>query len=240
MNQDEASEIVSKILLADKVIHTQQLDVPWVPPSDPIFKKNLEKLAMLSNEGSIQAAESVQEKNLAESNAKSQTELDAEGSQMAGSETGKDMSANRIKYEKIKNVFRMLIDEAEYLIDDRSLEKCRTLPPKQQFAIKIDSIRKSLGIENMEDVELLVDVLYEFEPKYQKEQDEAWAKQQLELEQQAQEGNTNFQKEPPTKPPLEEHEESAQKDPTVLTLNPDNLVLALEDFHQRREDLAIQ
>lgn len=126
-----------------------------MPPADPIFKNNLQKLALQSgNDGSIQAAESVQEtKGLAESNAKSNNELDgAENSQMAGSEAGKDMSANRVKYEKIKNVFKMLIDEAEYLIDDRTLEKCRSLPAKQQFSLKIDSIRKSLGIENMEDV----------------------------------------------------------------------------------------
>jgi hypothetical protein len=128
--------------------------VPWVPPADPIFKNNLQKLALQSgNDGSVQQAESVQEtKGLAESNAKSNNDLDqaAETSQIAGSE--KDMSANRVKYEKIKNVFKMLIDEAEYLIDDRTLEKCRSLPAKQQFSLKIDSIRKSLGIENMEDV----------------------------------------------------------------------------------------
>lgn len=128
--------------------------MPWVPPADPIFKNNLQKLALQSgNDGSVQQAESVQEtKGLAESNAKSNNDLDqaAETSQIAGSE--KDMSANRVKYEKIKNVFKMLIDEAEYLIDDRTLEKCRSLPAKQQFSLKIDSIRKSLGIENMEDV----------------------------------------------------------------------------------------
>ena len=128
--------------------------MPWVPPADPIFKNNLQKLALQSgNDGSVQQAESVQEtKGLAESNAKSNNDLDqaAETSQIAGSE--KDMSANRVKYEKIKNVFKMLIDEAEYLIDDRTLEKCRSLPAKQQFSLKIDSIRKSLVIDNMEDV----------------------------------------------------------------------------------------
>jgi hypothetical protein len=28
------------------------------------------------------------------------------------------------KYEKIKNVFKLLIDEAEYLVDDKAMEKC--------------------------------------------------------------------------------------------------------------------
>jgi len=208
MNHDEALNIVGKIMLADKVIHTQQLDVPWVPPSDPIFKNNLQKLALQTgNDGSVQA-ESVQEaaKGLAESNAKSNNELD--GGVEGASEAGKDMSANRIKYEKIKNVFKMLIEEAEYLIDDRTLEKCRSLPAKQQFSLKIDSIRKSLGIENMEDVQLLVDTLYEFEPKYQREQKAAWDKQIEELEKQAADSGLPLQP-LPSKPLADDLEESA-------------------------------
>jgi len=35
-------------------------------------------------------------------------------------------------------------------------------PIKEQFTIQIDSIRKSLGIDNMDDVELLVLTFYEF------------------------------------------------------------------------------
>ena len=43
---------------------------------------------------------------------------------------------------------------------------------KEQFSIKIDSIRKSLGIENMEDVQLLVDIFYSFEAQHQKDIEE--------------------------------------------------------------------
>ena len=60
------------------------------------------------------------------------------------------------KFEKIKNVFKFLIDEAPYLIDNKSFEKCEGKSLKEQFAIKIDAVRKSLGIDNMDDVELLV------------------------------------------------------------------------------------
>lgn len=76
----------------------------------------------------------------------------------------------------------MLIDECEYLIDERAFERCMGAPVKEQFSIKIDSIRKSLGIENMEDVTLLVDIFYQFEGKYQKEVDEKFAKEMAELE----------------------------------------------------------
>jgi hypothetical protein len=52
------------------------------------------------------------------------------------------------------------------LIDDRSFERCEHASAKEQFSIKIDSIRKSLGIENMDDVNLLVDTFCEFEAQY--------------------------------------------------------------------------
>jgi len=60
----------------------------------------------------------------------------------------------------------MLMEEAEYLIDDRAFEKCESASSKEQWQIKIDGIRKSLGIESMEDVDLLIKIFYEFESDF--------------------------------------------------------------------------
>lgn len=75
----------------------------------------------------------------------------------------------REKYDKIKNVFKLLIDEAPFLIDDNCFDKADGKSPKEQFALYIDSIRKALGIASMEDVDLLVEVFYGFEGQYEKE-----------------------------------------------------------------------
>lgn len=64
----------------------------------------------------------------------------------------------------------MLIEDAEYLIDDRAFERCESATLKEQFSIKIDSIRKSLGVEEMRDVDLLVKIFYEFESNHQRDQ----------------------------------------------------------------------
>ncbi len=40
---------------------------------------------------------------------------------------------------------------------------------KDQFTISIDSIRKSLGIDSMDDVELLVTTFYEFSDRHKRE-----------------------------------------------------------------------
>lgn len=37
MNSAEALALAEKIMHSDKVIHIQQLNIPWKPPSDPIF-----------------------------------------------------------------------------------------------------------------------------------------------------------------------------------------------------------
>jgi hypothetical protein len=71
-------------------------------------------------------------------------------------------------FHKVKNVFEILINEASFLIDEKAIIMSEGKSKKDQSLIKIDSIRKSLGIESMDDVHLLVDTFYEFGPKKMK------------------------------------------------------------------------
>jgi hypothetical protein len=80
----------------------------------------------------------------------------------------KNENTTREKYERMKQVFRFLIEEAPYLIDDKASERCQGVDAKESLKIRIDSVRKSLGIEDMADVELLVDVLYRHQEKHEK------------------------------------------------------------------------
>ena len=59
-------------------------------------------------------------------------------------------------------MFKLLITECPFLIDDKALVESADMAVKEQFTVQIDSIRKSLGIDNMDDVELLVLTFYEF------------------------------------------------------------------------------
>lgn len=70
---------------------------------------------------------------------------------------------------KIKNVFKMLINECPFLIDDKAWTESQGKAVREQFTIQIDSIRKSLGIDNMDDVELLVTTFYEFSDRHKQE-----------------------------------------------------------------------
>lgn len=72
----------------------------------------------------------------------------------------------------MKQVFRFLINEAPYLIDEKALERCQGESPKEQLKIKIDSIRKALSIQDMGEVDLLVKTLYNYQAKYEQEKRE--------------------------------------------------------------------
>jgi len=61
------------------------------------------------------------------------------------------------------------MEECPFLIDDKAYQESLTKPLKEQFTIQIDSIRKSLGIDNMDDVELLVLTFYEFSDRRKEE-----------------------------------------------------------------------
>ncbi len=169
MNEKEAKAIVEKIIHADKVIHAQQLDIQWRPPTDMIFSQ-MSQVSQAADSQSMQGdalGGSLGPTNThSDSNAHSTNEMEPEMSQHTDLQGQGDKA---IKYERIKNVFKLLIEEADYLIDERAYERCQTATVKEQFSIKIDSIRKSLGIENMEDVQLLVDICYGFEAKFNRE-----------------------------------------------------------------------
>jgi hypothetical protein len=106
--------------------------------------------------------------------------MDSSKHGMSKSEIGagddKSMSQDNYEYkvsiQKIKNVFNLLITETPFLIDDKAFQESEGKSQKERYAINIDSIRKSLGIDNMDDVELLVLIFYEFADKLKKEQEE--------------------------------------------------------------------
>lgn len=88
----------------------------------------------------------------------------------------------------MKNVFRYLIQEAPYLIDDKAAEMCLSMDPKEALKTKIDSIRKSLNINDIDDVNLLVDELYKFQETHEKKLEEERKRMQEEEEEEAESG----------------------------------------------------
>ena len=173
MHDQEARNLVQKIMHADRVIHVQQLQIDWEPPKEKFFQFLTESNAAGGQSESNTQGNSLMNQNTSVMDsqgggqAQSKHELGDEQSEMTRKE---DNSKER--YIRIKNVFRLLIEHAPYLVDDKSYEMCENKSAKEQFAVKIDAIRKSLDIDSMDDVQLLVEELYKFQEEYEKEQEE--------------------------------------------------------------------
>ena len=88
------------------------------------------------------------------------------------------------------------------MIDDKAYERSMNSDPKEALKIKIDSVRKSLGIEDMADVELLVDVMYKYQAKHEEQlAEEKKRMEDEELEEMENGGNPDAApKEPANKP----------------------------------------
>jgi len=117
----------------------------------------------------------------------------------------------------------------------------------------IDSVRKSLAIESMEDVQLLVDTFYDFGPKKREqlaieaekrkkkmEEDEAElqaAPVAGKKESEKKKGDKgNGGKGEPLKQEEEDEEEVEEKDPLMPDIDMDDVVEVLQEFNKRRED----
>lgn len=151
----------------------------------------------------------------------------------------------------MKQVFHFLIKEAPYLIDDKSYERSQEVGGKESLKIKIDAVRKSLGIEEMPDVELLVDVLYKYQEKHEAAMDEERKRMEAEENEENEnnpDGNPNqgANNNDPRRTSNEatlnangeaqaSHEEE-EVDENKLRLNADLLTPALKEFHKEREE----
>lgn len=259
MNEMEAKELVKKIMHCDQVIHEQQLNVGWKPPSDKFFDflhdgqtgahsgigDSSYKGADSETQGKSQMNQNTSIMESQHNQGQSNNELENDNNQ--SNVTGGNANHGDIKdkYERIKNVFKLLIDEAEYLIDDKALERCRGKSLKEQFQIKIDSIRKSLGIDELQYVDLLVDIIYGFQHEHEKaiaqkvqdEEQEYLVQENENGERQAiPDDNGRRGEHTPFNNHGEKTNETQENDPLKLRLDPDLLTKALKRFYQAKED----
>lgn len=109
MNEHEVRALINKIIQADRVVHVQQLGISWQPPTDPIFgfsdanaqggsQMNPNTSIMDSSKHGMSKSEFVDDQSVA---------------------TGQNYEY-KVSIGKIKNVFRLLLNEAPFLVDDKS------------------------------------------------------------------------------------------------------------------------
>ncbi len=144
----------------------------------------------------------------------------------------------------IKNVFKLLITECPFLIDDKAFSESYDKPVKEQFTIQIDSIRKSLGIDNMSDVELLVLTFYEFAEKQRLDLLNAGGMSHADEHSDDHASNAGAAKKREEKKGtlsnsnVNNADGGAPIDDESLAIDNDDIVFVLKEFHQKREEKA--
>lgn len=146
MNEIEAKDLASKVLKCDKIIYEQQLGLAWLPPDISVANIDIASITDVQSskkkEDAAKTGESIQSPYMDHRDSISKHSL-------------------QVSMAKIKQVFTLLVEEASFLIEDKIKDQCIGLPEKEQLTLKIDSIRKTLGVEVMEDVQNLVSLFYQ-------------------------------------------------------------------------------
>lgn len=146
MNEIEAKELASKVLKCDKIVYEQQLGLAWTPPDLNVANLDIasitEVLGSRKKEEIGKSADSVHSPYIEGQESQSKNTL-------------------QVSMTKIKKVFTLLAEEASYLLEDKVKDQLLGLSEKEQLTLKIDSIRKTLGIETMDDVQNLVNLFYQ-------------------------------------------------------------------------------
>jgi dynein regulatory complex protein 1 len=151
MNEDNAKEIMRKVLQADRIIHEQQLGIDWTPPAEDLFK-NVDPLffhrqnTMIPT--TISDAENVYENEMGgKLETKQQDDL-------------KESLASKFQDHKnnsktMKLTLELLCNEAGFLVEDKLQKLLEPLHRDEQSLMRLDSIFKALGVETVEDIERL-------------------------------------------------------------------------------------
>jgi len=128
MNEEIVTDLMRKVLQADKIIHEQQLGLNWFPPSEHIFQAG-------GDGGPPGAAAAIAGE---------------------GEGEGGPISRGQMDNENIKRMLELLCNEAGFLVEGKIQKLLEPLPPDEQSLLKIDSILKVLGVEGAVDVEKLL------------------------------------------------------------------------------------
>ena len=218
MNEAEVKTLMQKIIKADKVIHMQQLGIPWTQPPDYImnYLEGTTATTAMGVTGAVHETSSIVEGSRA----------------VAKSEAGEDKSEVTKNFEekvpivRINEVFRVLTKETSFLIDKKTKEQIKAAPREQRFSMQIEALCNALSIERG-DIELLVTTFYEHSVK------PSFAESQLPpLEEESKTEAKKVEEKAGEEEVKKELEEVDQED--KLIVDPDNVVDILEEFMERR------
>lgn len=191
MKSKEARELALKVVLADRTIKTQQLGRDNIPNDN--------------NEGF--SLDELQKDQEIEEDEKSLKKKTLEEKKKANF---KHNILDKISIPRVKQVFECIIDEAEFLIDTKTIEKCAGMTSEEKVPEYIESICRALNIKNEHELNELLALFYKSNKDNKKPGDE---------------NEENKEKDDES-----ENSEDKQKDNDDISFEKDNVLNILKEF----------
>ncbi|XP_064304417.1 dynein regulatory complex protein 1 isoform X2 [Phalacrocorax carbo] len=168
MNEEEAKGLMRKALDADRIIHTQQLGLPWEEPHYWF----LDNVGPLGRCKAKRMATTLAEEVLTESSSGGQEEEEREKKEEVGSgEGGKENTVKvedrvtplqNISKKTAKRILELVSDESGFLIESKLLRPLHALGRHERTLMKLDSIFAALEIDSEDDLYQLVDFFLKY------------------------------------------------------------------------------
>lgn len=188
MNEEQVKELVHNVMEEDRIIHEQQLGLPWQPPDLTFMEVTKpEETTVKPKEKQMSATQVAHEIMSAGGTDDGEDDME-EGSvgrevQQDGKNAGRKLSA-----KTIKAILELICDEAGFLVESKLTKLLAPLERDEQSLMKLDAIFAALGIDTEEDIYLLSNY---FLNRGQRQKDE----EQLAKESSTREGKDEDEKE---------------------------------------------
>ncbi|XP_069742594.1 dynein regulatory complex protein 1 isoform X4 [Narcine bancroftii] len=166
MNEEEAKDLVRKVLDADRIIHQQQLGLNWTMP-ELYFMKNVGPIVSCTGEkkSAVQMVEEVilggkQPWDLQEGEGKEEKSLMQNSifqniCYSASEDKAMTLCGGRpgeLSLKTVKTLLEVLCDETGFLIESKLIKIIDSLKRDERSLIQLDAIFAALGIENEDDI----------------------------------------------------------------------------------------
>eukprot|EP00921_Rhytidocystis_pertsovi_P001099 GHVQ01001868.1.p1 GENE.GHVQ01001868.1~~GHVQ01001868.1.p1 ORF type:complete len:387 (+),score=58.10 GHVQ01001868.1:461-1621(+) len=134
VNENQVRQYMAKVLDADKIIHEQQLGLTWAPPREEELTNECEAFSE-SGTTTVKSTSKVSEDS--------------------------GVYKRRYSPSKIKKVLDFVSSECHFLLDYKIKEELIGMDSEQQTLVQVDAILKYVGVENQDDIDLLVSLFYQ-------------------------------------------------------------------------------
>ncbi|XP_075301374.1 dynein regulatory complex protein 1-like [Opisthocomus hoazin] len=170
MNEAEAKGLMRKALDADRIIHTQQLGLPWEEPRYWF----LDNVGPLGHHAGARTVTKLAAEFLTASSSEGQEEegREEEKEEVGSGEGGKANPAKaedrvtplrNISKKTAKRILELVSEESGFLVESKLLRPLHALGRHESTLVKLDAIFAALKIDSKEDLYQLVDFFLKYE-----------------------------------------------------------------------------